>query len=192
MSNDRQRWEERYARGCHSLGEPPSDFLVEHAALFHGRILDVAAGAGRSAVFLARRGHRVEAIDISLKGLRLLRSMAVRERLDILAVQADLETFPLPLARYDAAVNIRYLQRSLFLPLQRALKPGGVILFETFLIDQQHIGHPHNPEFLLKRGELRAAFAGCEMLVYEEGLFATTPPAYLARMIARRPARRVD
>jgi tellurite methyltransferase len=95
--------------------------------------------------------------------------------------------------RYDAIINIRYLQRSLFAPMQRAVKPGGIILFDTFLIDQQTIGHPSNPDFLLQRGELREAFSQCEMLVYEEGLFPTMPqPAYLARMVARRPLRAVD
>jgi len=189
MSDDRQRWEERYAAGHHSGGEPPSDFLVAHAAMIDGRILDVAAGAGRNALFLARRGNTVEALDISLAGLRIARAAAAAERLSILAVQADLETFPLPSERYDAIINIRYLQRSLFLPLQRAVKPGGIILFDTFLIDQQTIGHPSNPAFLLQRGELRAAFSRCEILVYHEGLCATTPqPAYLARMIVRRRA----
>src|SRR5262249_8560744 len=57
---------------------------------------------------------------------------------------------------------------------------------ETFLIDQRTIGHPRNPDFLLQHGELRAAFAPWELLLYEEGLFPTPNPAYLARMIARR------
>lgn len=187
MVDDRTRWEERYATGHHAASDPPSDFLVAHVGLIHGRILDVAAGAGRNAVFLARRGNTVEALDISLTGLRIARATAIAEQLNLLAAQVDLETFPLPVERYDAVINIRYLQRSLFRPLQRALKPGGLVLFETFLIDQQTIGHPSNPAFLLQRGELRAAFAACEILVYEEGLFPSpSQPAYLARMIARR------
>jgi tellurite methyltransferase len=187
MSDDRQRWEERYTHGHGSTKEGPSEFLVAHAALIRGRILDVAAGAGRHALFLARRGNAVEAIDISLAGLRTARAAACAEGLSILAVQADLESFPLPVERYDAIINIRYLQRSLFVPLQRALKPGGLILVETFLIDQQRISHPRNPDFLLQRGELRAAFSPYELLVYEEGLVPSTPqPAYLARLLARK------
>jgi tellurite methyltransferase len=163
--------------------------LIAHAELIHGRVLDVAAGAGRNALYLARRGNIVEAFDIALTGLRIARAAAAAEGLAVHAVQADLESFPLPRDRYDAAINIRYLQRSLFAPLQCAVKPGGVIVFETFLVDQQAFRHPSNPAFLLQHGELRAAFARCEILVYEEGLFPDpTEPAYLARMIARRPA----
>ena len=166
---------------------------MAHASLIHGRVLDIAAGAGRNGLFLARRGDIVEAIDISLTALRRACAAAQAEGLQLFAVQADLEAFRLPTDRYDAAINIRYLQRSLFEPLQRAVKPGGVIVFETFLIDQCTIGHPRNPAFLLQHGELRSAFtAACELLVYEEGLMESGgQPAYLARMIARRrtPAR---
>jgi len=191
---DRQRWEQRYtARSNREAADAPSDFLVAHAPIIHGRVLDVAAGAGRNALLLARRGHIVEAIDISFAGLQLAIAAAKAERLRLLAVQADLEAFPLPADRYDAVINIRYLQRSLLQPLQRAVKPGGLIVFETFLIDQCGIGHPRNPDFLLQHGELRSAFAAaCELLIYEEGLLESGGrPAYLARMIARRrvPAR---
>ncbi len=188
MSDDRKRWEERYAAAGTS-SDAPSDFLAAHATLLHGRVLDVAAGAGRNALFLARRGLRVDAVDIALAGLRIAQSAARAEALDLRLVQADLESFPLPRACYDAAINIRYLQRSLFEPLQAAVKVGGIVLFETFLIDQQRLGHCHNPAFLLQHGELRAAFSRCDILVYEEGLFhSASQSAYLARMVARRSA----
>src|SRR5512135_3442044 len=161
MSKERERWEERYSGGD-AGHDPPSEFLVAHAALLHGRALDIAAGAGRNALFLARRGLRVDAIDHTLAGLRRAQTTARAEGLDLRVVQADLETFPLPRDCYDVAINIRYLQRSLFDPLQQAVKPGGVILCETFLIDQQAFGHPRNPAFLLQRGELQAAFSACE------------------------------
>jgi SAM-dependent methyltransferase len=190
MPHDRQRWEERYTAGHDAPAlEVPSEFLVAHADLLHGRVLDVAAGAGRNALFLARRGCRVDAIDIAYAGLRRACDVAQAEGLHFAAVQADLETFPLPRARYDVVINIRYLQRSLFGPIRSAVKAGGLILFETFLIDQQALGHPRNPAYLLQRGELRAAFAGFEILVGDEGLFGTPPDAaYLARLLARRRA----
>jgi tellurite methyltransferase len=186
-SDDRQRWEERYAAGYCGPERAPTEFLVAHADLIHGRVLDVAAGSGRNALFLARRGNAVDAIDISFTGLHSARAAATAEGIELRAVQADLECFPLPVARYDAAINIRYLQRSLFEPLQRAVKPGGIILFETFLIDQQMFEHPRNPAHMLQHGELRRAFAGCEILVYSEGLVGSADgSAYLARLLARR------
>jgi SAM-dependent methyltransferase len=186
MSKERERWETRYSEGG-AGHDPPSQFLVANAGLLHGRALDVAAGAGRNALFLARRGLRVDAIDHALAGLRRAQAAARAEGLELRAVQADLETFPLPRDCYDVALNIRYLQRSLFGPLQQAVKPGGIILCETFLIDQQTLGHPRNPAFLLQRGELRAAFSTCEILVYEEGLLDSgAQQAYLARLLARR------
>jgi len=188
MPDDRTRWDARYAADC-THAEGPSEFLVAHATLIHGRVLDVAAGSGRNALFLARRGNTVDAIDISLNGLRRLQAAACADRLAIRPLQADLTEFPLPRDCYDAVLNIRYLQRSLFEPLQRAVKPGGIIVFETFLIDQRQLGHPSNPAHLLAHGELRRAFAGCDILVYEEGLFPNpTQPAYLGRLLARRAA----
>jgi SAM-dependent methyltransferase len=186
-SDDRQRWEERYAGGQRGPERAPSEFLVAHADWIRGRVLDVAAGSGRNALFLARRGNVVDAIDISFAGLQSARAAAVAEGLAVRALQADLESFPLPVARYDAAINIRYLQRSLFEPLQRAVKPGGIILFETFLIDQQLLGHPRNPAHLLQHGELRQAFASCEILIYSEGRVESADgSAYVAQLLARR------
>ena len=187
-SNDRRRWEARYAEARAATGAP-SAFLARHAELIHGRVLDVAAGTGRNALFLARRGAIVDAFDISLNGLRALQAAARSECLPIRPVQADLEHFPLPANLYDAAINIRYLQRSLFGPLQRCIKPGGVIVFETFLIDHLAVGHVTNPAFLLEHGELRRAFTNCDVLVYEEGKLDTEDaPAHLARLVARRRA----
>jgi len=194
MSHDRRRWDERYAATIgHAVpADAPSAFLVAHAGLIRGRVLDVAAGSGRNALFLARNGCSVDGLDISYVGLHAARERAVAEGLALQAVQVDLETYRLPTDRYDAVINFRYLQRSLFGALHRAVKPAGLIVFETFLIDQQALGHPRNPAFFLQRGELRAAFAACEILVYEEGLFQDPHPTYYARMIARRRRREHD
>ena len=188
----RKLWEERYASGDPGR-DTPSEFLRSQASLLHGRVLDVAAGAGRNALFLARRGLQVDAIDLALAGLQIAQAAARREGLALHLLQADLEVFPLPRACYDAVINIRYLQRSLFEPLQEALRPGGIVLFETFVIDPQAVAHPRNPAFLLQPGELRAAFSACDILVYEEGLVpSAAAPTAVARMVARRRSRGVD
>src|SRR5947207_10534713 len=100
--NDRRRWEERYVTGTDAhAAEAPAEFLVAHADRIHGRVLDVAAGAGRNALFLARRGCAVDAIDIAFAGLHRAAAVARADGLQCRPIQADLETFPLPRGRYD-------------------------------------------------------------------------------------------
>lgn len=187
MPTDRDKWESRHADPSHPQ-LAPSLFLREWAHALHGRVLDLAAGSGRNTLFLARRGHRVDAIDIAASGLRNIQAAAHREGLDVGFIQTDLTSFPLPAAAYDVILNIRYLQRSLFEPIRHCLRPGGIVLFETFLIDQQSVGHPMNPEFLLARGELDEAFSSFDILFSSEGRVDTEGnPAFLARLVARRP-----
>lgn len=181
---DQEKWEERYAHA--PGGRPPSLFLRDWAHLLQRRVLELAAGNGRNSLFLGRRGLQVDAIDISFTALQQLQQQAATEHLPIQCLQADLTCYPLPPQAYDAVVNIRYLQRGLFEPIRQTLRPNGIVLFETFLVDQRALGHPKNPEFLLGRGELRAAFAGFEILHYSEGLEQTErDPAHLARLVAR-------
>ena len=188
----RARWESRYGEAAAASVRAPALFVVEQCErLPPGRALDVACGDGRHAVYLARRGWVVDAIDFAYAGLARLRDVARRERLPVAAVQADLERFPLPLERYDLIVNTRYLQRSLFPALCAAVRPGKWILFETFLRAHAQLGHPRNPAFLLDPGELAARFREFEILAYREGRCDTEGgPAVLAQMLARRPASR--
>ncbi len=192
--SSRPQWEQRYDARDDGGTRPPSRFVVEHCGdLPRGRALDVASGDGRHACYLARRGWRVEAVDFARAGLAQLAAAARRDGLAVAALQADLETFPLPRGRYDLVVNVRYLQRNLLAALKRALVPGGTIVFETFLRDQQQLGHPKNPVFLLERGELADRFRDFDMLAYREGYCETeSGPAFLAQMAARRPPHFVD
>ena len=187
---DRIEWERRYGkRGAEPVASA-SDFLRRHLdRLPRGRALDVACGDGRNALFLAQHGFRVDAIDIARAGLQRIQAIARREGFHVHAVQADLEEFPLARNHYDVVLNTCYLQRLLWPGLKSALRPAGIMVFETFLIDQREIGHPRNPAFLLERGELRDAFRDFDILQYEEGRFELgTGPVFLARLLARRPA----
>src|SRR5438045_2681853 len=126
--SEREKWEGRYATRGDAAANPPSRFLTAHHALFpSGRALDVACGDGRHALWLARHGFAVDAIDVAHAGLARLTAAARREQLIIQCIQANLEEIQLPAARYAVVVNSRYLQRSLFAALRDAVRPGGVI-----------------------------------------------------------------
>lgn len=186
--SDHDSWEARYRERASNDDRTPSRFLVDVVdQLPSGRALDLACGDGRHALFLAQRGWHVDAIDFAYAGLARLLAAARRRRTTVNTVQADLEQFPLPRERYDVAVNVRYLQRTLFPSLKASVRRGGCVVFETFIRDQQQLGHPRNPAFLLERGELAQQFGEFEMLHYDEGRFETeSGPAFLARMLARR------
>ncbi len=154
-------------------------------------VLDLACGRGRNALFLARLGFKVHAIDISHNALVDLLRTARREQLPVLAIEADLESFPLPEGYYGGMIVFRFLQRPLFDAIRKSLRPGGLIVYETFLKEQSAFGAPRDPAHLLARGELRELFQDFEILFYDEGLLQETPPAYLARLVARKPASKV-
>jgi tellurite methyltransferase len=183
---DKLKWDDRYRRAGDTIG-PPSPLVVRWAAKLAGPVLDVAGGNGRNARFLAEHGLEVHVIDISLAALQVLARQRRERQLRIFAVAADLDQFPLPRCRYGTVLVVRYLQRSLFSAIKAALRPGGLVLYESFIEDQKAFGHPSNPAHLLRRGELKHAFSDFELLEYEEGLLEDTTPAYLARLVARRP-----
>jgi SAM-dependent methyltransferase len=135
-----------------------------------GLALDVAAGRGRNSMALARAGFRVVALDQSEAGLRTLAAASQAERLPICPVAADIMSFSIGVERYDAIVNVNFLERELFPLFKRGLKIGGVLLVDTFLIDQAELGHPRNPRFLLQHNELRGLLSGLELLRYREGI----------------------
>lgn len=170
------------------MSQPSSFLRAVSDRLPCGRVLDVACGAGRNARVFVERGDRVVGIDRSHASLVEARR-ALDEAANLALVQADLESYPLPEGVFDTVANFRYLQRSLVPRLRRALRPGGAIVFETFLVDQLALGHPRNPEFVLQHNELLALFAGFRILHYEEGSFPDGDGrAHLARLLALRPA----
>jgi tellurite methyltransferase len=173
MSRDDQiRWDRQH-KATHG-SEKPSGFLqtiLEHDGweIPPGRALDIACGKGRNALFLAEKGFTVTAVDISQVGLDQGARRAAERSLSISWQQADLENFQLPYAAYDLIVNIDFLQRSLIPQIESALASDGHVIFETYLIDQQAIGHPKNPNYLLEHNELLNHFSAFRVLYYREG-----------------------
>lgn len=151
-------------------------------------MLDVACGRGRHALFLARRGFRVHAIDRNLEAILALRHRARDEGLDVSASVIDLETSPPPVlgvARYDAVVVFNYLHRPLFPSIRAAVSPGGLLVYETFTTAQSERGRPTNPAFLLEPGELPRLVAPFVVLDAMEG---DVDDRAVAAVVAERPS----
>jgi SAM-dependent methyltransferase len=149
-----------------------------------GRALDLAAGGGRHARLLLDMGLRVTAVDRHVEELRSLAGLACDIR------EIDLETGDPDhvVARlggpYDGIVATNYLHRPLLRPLVAALAPGGVLIYETFMVGNERFGRPRNPDFLLRPGELLEAFAALTVVAFEQGEVARPRPAMVQRIAA--------
>jgi SAM-dependent methyltransferase len=175
---------------------PPSPFLLERleavaAAAALGPVVDVACGAGRHALALARRGTTAVGVDRDGVRLRELARRARRESLPLRLVRADLEAAPsLPWgsSRAGGLLVFRYLHRPLCAALAQSLRPGGLLLYETFTRAQRALGWgPRRDAVLLEAGELPLLFPQLEPLRFEEGTFDEPEPTALGRLVARKP-----
>ena len=179
-STDKERWNERYAVPGYKHGKDPAAFLVEAMGILGEmrgrRALVPSMGEGRNAVYLASLGLEVEGIDISEIGVRKALRLASERGMGLRAIVADLRTLPLPYSRYDLVAVFNFLQRSLFPQLRECLKPGGAIIYETMTVEQLGFGAQWvgRQAYLLKPGELRAAFEGFRILLYRESVIEDT------------------
>jgi tellurite methyltransferase len=164
----------------------PAELLTGFASLLpsSGRALDLACGAGRHSLFLAGRGLRVVAVDRSLAALEEGRELARLRGLRVDWVRADLENFPLPTEAFDFIVCFYYRDPALYTRLRAALRPGGLIVYETYTREQVCFSSgPRNPAHLLEPGELLDAFNGWDVIFYHE----TRVARGVARVVARKP-----
>lgn len=188
---DRTRWDERYREGDWEDAADAAEVLrdAEPWLPAGGRALDLACGAGRNALFLAERGFRVLAVDLSVEGLRLAARRADHRHLPVRPVLADLERFAVRPGSVQVVVNVRFLLRSTFPLMTEALAPGGLLVFETFHVDEIDVlGGDIRRAYALEPGELLRAFRGLEVLAHREGVVARPEGKRgLARLIARKP-----
>lgn len=176
------------ARPPGHAGDVPSPWVVRHLPALprHGRVLDLACGHGRHARLLASEGFLVEAVDRdaqALAGLCSQPGIEVRE--------CDLEggAWPYFDEQFDGIVVTRYLHRPRLDALAATLRPGGVIIYETFMVGHERFGRPTSPDFLLQPWELLrwAVRNGLHAVAFEQGADLQAGPAVLQRIVARRP-----
>jgi len=157
---------------------PPSPWVARYCERIpvSGEVLDLACGSGRHARLLAGLGHSVFAVDRDLAAISALQGVA-----GIRTAQLDLEGGEWPLAgqSFSGIVVTNYLWRPRLTDLLLMLAPGGVLIYETFMLGNEAYGKPSKPDFLLRPGELREVVqtAGLREIAFEEGYTASPKPA---------------
>lgn len=154
MEKDRFKWNRKHEDNPGS-GEP-SPLIQKYYSMAPGRsALDIACGNGRNSIFLAEKGFKVDAVDISDIALNRI------DHPDVNTICKDLDQWSPDPQSYDLIVNIRFLDRRLFPGIIQGLKPGGLLIFESFS------GNEDDP-YCLKTNELLAVFSGLHIFYYKE------------------------
>ncbi len=151
----------------------PSPFLVENIDLLPGgRALDIAMGNGRNTVYLAKKGFDAEGVDISEEAVKIALERAKSAGVEIKAHIADTEAdnYFIDVNTYNVIICFNYLHRPLIPRIKSGLQKGGVIVYQTYTVDQAQFGKPANPNFLLRYNELLEMFRDFRCLRYYEGI----------------------
>ncbi len=168
--NTRKKWDDRY-RDTPGTASSVAEVLKgnQHLLPSSGAALDLACGLGASALFLAKRGLDVHAWDISAVAIDKLNTCAQQKGITVHAQVRDCVSHPPETNAFDVIVVSRFLERELCPAIATALKPGGLLFYQTYACDSNRAEGPSNPHFLLAKGELLELFSSLELIVYQEG-----------------------
>jgi SAM-dependent methyltransferase len=176
-ANPQKMWDERFSQPQPVYGEQPNAFLAEQSSRFQrgAKLLVPGDGYGRNGIWLARQGFQVHTVDLSHVGVERARKSAQAANLSLTIEQADLSTWTWPVEAYDGVFSIFLhlppdLRPKVHASMLRALKPGGLIIVQTFSPAQlKHTsGGPKQVELLYTAGMLRQDFARAIPLELEE------------------------
>jgi SAM-dependent methyltransferase len=165
-------WDERYSVEEYVYGKTPNVFLSEMSGkLKKGNVLCLAEGEGRNAVYLARQGFTVTAVDSSSVGLAKADKLARESRVSIQTVVADLADYRIEEGTWDSIVSIfchlhRDLRRRLHRDVVAGLTEGGTFLLEAYTPKQLEFGTggPRSAEYLVELAALEEELAGLEVV----------------------------
>ena len=135
-------WDKRFADSKYAYGVTPNDFLNQHTkSLNKGNVLTIAEGEGRNAVFLAKLGFDVTAVDASIEGIKKAQQLADKHQVDLNYIHADLATFDFGKQQWDNIVSIfapfgRTLRSQIHQKITSSLKPNGIFLIEAYTPEQ--------------------------------------------------------
>ena len=190
MEADRIKWNQRFGSEGTYLGERPSPFLSREIERIRRlapgkRALDIACGEGRNSIFLAQQGFLVTALDISDVGLDKAARRAAEAGAAVDFQLVDLDGYRFT-GQFDLIINFNFLLRGLIPDAVQALSPGGLLIIDTIMESPQLLAS-HNPDYLLRRGELQRICGGFEgeVLFSEEKTEEETPTA---RVLFRKAA----
>ena len=169
-------WDQRYAVDEYVYGKEPNDFLAEvSGGLAPGKVLCLAEGEGRNAVFLAALGHAVTAVDASAVGLEKARKLATERGVEIAVRVADLADFAIAPQHWDGVVAIFChlppdLRRLVHRRIVTGLRPGGRFILEAYTPRQLQFktGGPPTAELLVTLADLQAELNGLDFEIAEE------------------------
>ncbi|MCK9397800.1 MAG: class I SAM-dependent methyltransferase [Methylobacter sp.] len=174
-------------KGQHRV-EQPSPWMVKYAPLIgrEGLVLDLACGNGRHALWLARQGYQVDAID---RDAQALSSIVGTANIKVFTVDLEAGDWPNSDLKYDGLIVSRYLYRPLLRTLAALLNPGGVLIYETFMAGNEQYGKPSNPDFLLLPNELLEIYSPLlNIISFEQGEEKIPRPAVMQRICAVKDA----
>lgn len=172
----------------------PARLLLDYQDLFSpdrckSPVMDLACGKGHNGIFLAMKGCRVVLADKSEEMLGKANDLASRMGAAVTTWKVDLEKGdrdPLEGKTYGGILVFRYLHRPLFPSIMKALMPGGILMYETYTLEQARFGRPRNPDHLLRPGELKQWFGDWTVIHYHEGV-VMNPQRALAGIVCRKP-----
>ncbi len=190
MSEDnRTKWDVRYSENAPS--NEPSPWLLaflerpfENIVPKAGRVLDVAGGGGRNAIWFAQRGYDVTVVDISPVAIEIAERRAKDAGVTVVSRVMDLENEPLPDGPWDIIVQMHYLDRALFCQYVKILAPAGLLFVEHPTKSNLERHAKPGAQYLLEDGELPELCEEFVMVSYGEGW--NEAGKYEARLVARR------